>query len=470
MRIDGTTGRMTSDFIPLSLKWRLVAGANLPGFRAAEANADGEWPTAGASPNVAEADSLMRAIAAGATEDELVVVAAGALTTLYHLLAQLTARRLLEVSVEFDGEVLCCLLPRSRDFHLPGEIEMPRRSVLDRFAYLRAGRRGAVLQSPDACCDIVAESATFSALIPRLAATPINRDDLQRHEQRSLLALLVALGFAGDADEPESPSRRVWQFHDRLFHASSQLHDDGVARGATYRFRDRLAPPPAIRPRHHGTEIALPDLGRGIESGRTLLDVMNARRSCRDLEDADLTIAELGEVLGRVGHMAVKRQQDGKEFLARPIPSAGGLQALEFYIATAGCIGLSAGFFHYRSDSHGLTHISRGDNAAKEMLRQCARAWDGPDRLPSMLVVLAVRLPRIAWKYEGIAYRLALLDAGVALQSLYLVATDLGLAGAAVGASDPELFAQASGTKSWEETCVAAFGFGRPRVSKAAQV
>ena len=196
---------MTSDFIPLLLKWRLVAGANLPGFRAAEANADGEWPTAGASPSVAEADSLMRAIAAGATEDELVVVATGALTTLYHLLAQLAARRLLEVSVEFDGEVLCCLLPRSRDFHLPGEIEMPRRIVLDRFAYLRAGRRGAVLQSPDVCCDIVAESATFSALIPRLAATPINRDDLQRREQRSLLALLVALGFAGDADAPEIP-------------------------------------------------------------------------------------------------------------------------------------------------------------------------------------------------------------------------------------------------------------------------
>jgi oxazoline/thiazoline dehydrogenase len=104
------------------------------------------------------------------------------------------------------------------------------------------------------------------------------------------------------------------------------------------------------------------------------------------------------------------------------------------------------------------------------MLRQCARAWDGPDRLPSMLVVLAVRLPRIAWKYEGIAYRLALLDAGFVLQSLYLVATDLGLAGAAVGASDPGLFAQASGTESWEETCVAAFGFGRPRVSKASQV
>jgi len=80
-------------------------------------------------------------------------------------------------------------------------------------------------------------------------------------------------------------------------------------------------------------------------------------------------------------------------------------------------------------------------------------------------VILAARLPRLAWKYEGIAYRLALLDAGVALQSLYLVTTDLGLAAAAVGASDPDLFAQASGMESWDETCVAAFGFGRPRGS-----
>lgn len=456
---------MTVDFAHLSLRWRPAQGAQLPGFRAAEARADTELPTSNASSNVAQADSLMQAIAAGATEDELVVLAAGALTTLYHLLAQLTARRLLEVSVELDGKVLCRLLPRSRDFHPPGEIDLPGRVVLDRFAYLRAGRRGAILQSPDADCDILAESETFSALIARLAAGPIEPNDLQRHEQRSLLALLVALGFAGDADAVESPSRRVWEFHDRLFHAASQLHDDGVARGATHRFRDHLAPLPVIRPRHPGNEITLPDLGPAIESRWTLLQVMKARRSCRDLEQTDLTIAELGEVLGRVGHLAMRRHDDGKEFLTRPIPSAGGLQALEFYVATNGCAGLPAGFFHYRGDIHGLTHLADGDAAANVMLQHCAQAWDRPDQPPSMLVVLAARLPRIAWKYEGIAYRLALLDAGVALQSLYLVTTDLGLAGAAVGASDPELFAQASGMESWEETCVAAFGFGRPRVS-----
>ena len=39
-------------------------------------------------------------------------------------------------------------------------------------------------------------------------------------------------------------------------------------------------------------------------------------------------------------------------------------------------------------------------------------------------------------------------------------ATDLGLNGAASGASKPELFAQATGVSSWEDTSIAEFGFG----------
>lgn len=460
---------MKTAFAPLSLKWRLAPGAKLPGLRSSGEYTDGGWPVADAMLDAVKADHLLQALAVGASEDELVAAAPGALPAIYHLLAQLSARRLLEIVVDVDGEVLCLLLPRRRDFHQPLETELPKRVALDRFAYLRAGRRGAVLELPDARCDIVAESSVVRALIGQLASAPMVLEQLDPREERPLVALLVALGFAGDADAPDTPSRRTWEFHDRLFHAWSQLFDDGVARGATYRFQDRMAAPPAVRPRHQGTEITLPDpQAYGPKGGRTLSDVMSARKSGRDLDGADLSIAELSEVLHRVGRMAIRRHgNDGKEWLARPLPSAGGLQALEFYIATYGCIGLSAGFFHYRSDIHALTRFPDGDAAADEMLRQCARAWDEPDRIPPVLVVLAARLPRIAWKYEGVAYRLALLDAGVALQSLYLVTTDLGLAGAAVGASDPDLFAQASGVESWEETCVAAFGFGRPRASVA---
>ena len=454
---------MERGYAPLALTWRLKPGARLPGLRGgAEITAEGTVPL----PADKGLQCAIQAIADGATEDRLLAIAGEGVASLYHLLARLTARHLLEVTADLAGHTICRLLPRSRSFQLPPGVDVPPRVTLDRFAYLRAGTRGAILQAPHASCDIVAEAPIAGALIVRLAAAAVTSDDQHDPVERALLTLLVALGFARDADASEPPARRTWEFHDRLFHSATQLHDDGVARGATFRFRNALPSPPALRPRHDGTDIVLPE-PRCAETatGHTLRQIMQARRSRRDVDGTGLTVADLGEVLDRVARMtAVSSSRDGMpESLRRPIPSAGALQALEFYLATDGCAGLPAGFFHYRGDTHGLTRLPGGDDAAATLLEQCARAWDQPGRPPPVLVVLAVRLPRLAWKYEGIAYRLALLDAGVALQSLYLVTTDLGLAGAAVGAGDPDLFAQASGTDPWEETCIAAFGLGRPR-------
>ena len=49
------------------------------------------------------------------------------------------------------------------------------------------------------------------------------------------------------------------------------------------------------------------------------------------------------------------------------------------------------------------------------MIADCAMAWAQPEQPPQCLMVVASRVPRLAWKYEAIAYRLSLLDAGVAL-------------------------------------------------------
>lgn len=54
------------------------------------------------------------------------------------------------------------------------------------------------------------------------------------------------------------------------------------------------------------------------------------------------------------------------------------------------------------------------------------------------------------------------MNAGVALQCLYLVAEDMGLNGSAAGSGRPDLFRRATGTNSWDETSIAEFGFGRP--------
>lgn len=81
---------MKSAFAPLSLKWRLAAGAKLPGLRSCADNADGGCPVADATPDAVKADHLLQALAVGATEDELVAATPGALTVIYHPLAQST--------------------------------------------------------------------------------------------------------------------------------------------------------------------------------------------------------------------------------------------------------------------------------------------------------------------------------------------------------------------------------------------
>src|SRR5262249_35406445 len=154
----------------------------------------------------------------------------------------------------------------------PLPARLPARIRLDRFALLRAGARGATLHAPHAPCDIVVEAPEGGTLIVQLAAAPVEASDLTDPVERALLALLVALGCVSAAEADEAPARKCWEFHDASFHCASQLHDDGVARGATYRFGD-WPPPPALRPPYGGTEIALPEPSASRASGRTLRQV-----------------------------------------------------------------------------------------------------------------------------------------------------------------------------------------------------
>jgi oxazoline/thiazoline dehydrogenase len=77
-----------------------------------------------------------------------------------------------------------------------------------------------------------------------------------------------------------------------------------------------------------------------------------------------------------------------------------------------------------------------------------------------VLVILAARFPRLAWKYESIAYSLILKHVGVLYQTMYLAATAMGLAACAVGGGDSDLFCQAAGTQYAAETSVGEFLLG----------
>jgi SagB-type dehydrogenase family enzyme len=79
---------------------------------------------------------------------------------------------------------------------------------------------------------------------------------------------------------------------------------------------------------------------------------------------------------------------------------------------------------------------------------------------PQVLLVLTARFERMAWKYETMAYAAMLKHVGVIFQTLYLVATAMGLAPCALGSGASDLFARATGLDPLVEGSVGEFVLG----------
>jgi len=70
------------------------------------------------------------------------------------------------------------------------------------------------------------------------------------------------------------------------------------------------------------------------------------------------------------------------------------------------------------------------------------------------LLVLAARFQRVQWKYRMVSYALILKHVGVLQQTMYLVATAMGLGACALGGGDADRFAEATGLNYYEEGSV----------------
>jgi SagB-type dehydrogenase family enzyme len=450
---------------PLILRWRLgpaLSLASKAGTELALTLPDGRIVTL--KPSTTGLRDALLALVEGADEARLLALAGGdGGALLHHYVAKLAAGGIVEVSADHGMTPLIRFIPLQIEFSLPQPQDLPQRVMLNRFAYLRRGERGAILQQPDASFEVLIEDEACGRLITGLASGPRDIRSLTGALDHALLALLVSPGFVVDADVEEPPARQSWEFHDRLFHRTTRSHNDRLTRGGTYRFLEQWPAPPAIRPHYPGQRIALP-VPLPSSSSTPLRDVMENRRSRRDMSAQPVSIADISLLLHRVAR--VKEVHSGsqsipQETLLRPYPSAGAIHELEFYLAIRCCDQLNPGFYHYNGQEHTLTLISNAETAAAGMVAQCAASWGQPKQPPHAVVVITSRLPRLAWKYSAIAYRMSLLNAGVAIQSLYLAAADLGLCGSAIGTGNSDLFAQATGASSWEETSIAEFGFGR---------
>jgi SagB-type dehydrogenase family enzyme len=148
------------------------------------------------------------------------------------------------------------------------------------------------------------------------------------------------------------------------------------------------------------------------------------------------------------------------EYTARPYPSAGSAYELELYLNVTRCEGLASGFYHYDADRHALVPIAARAQDIEAQLEAAAYAMDAMG-LPQILLTVAARFDRVAWKYSAIAYSLILKDVGVLLQTLSLAVTEMGLGGCAIGTGNIELFSKMTGLPFHVEGSVGQFALGR---------
>jgi SagB-type dehydrogenase family enzyme len=413
----------------------------------------------------------------------------GVLARCYYYLERLTQRGLLRQAVHADGACLATLVAVSPSFVSgPAQVIAGRRYVLSRFAYLRREGAEAVLESPLASARIILNDCRAAALVGLLAAPATVGELAERvgglkiDAVAGVLALLLRAGMLGEEGaEDRSPALQTWEFHDLLFHARTRRGRFDAPYGGTYRLADRMAPPPALKPAMtgHVHELYRPDLDRLESDDPPLARVQAQRRSIREFDGTrPITDRQLGEFLFRVGRVTACQEREvatphgpvRQDFAARPYPAGGGLYELELYAAIQACDRLDPGLYHYDPAGHRLVRLPGRAPEVAGLIRDAAESVAVPPDTIQVLLIVAARFPRVAWKYESIAYALTLKHVGVLYQTMYLAATAMGLAPCAVGGGDADLFARAVGIDYYAETSVGEFLLGSPRPQPVGRV
>ena len=353
--------------------------------------------------------------------------------------------------------------------------------VLSRFAYLRRRANEMVLESPRA-------GALFKIVNPRIAsvlaslASPQRIGPLRRQDGfpgLELLALLLDCQILFKLDSTRASGMRpeegddnlvLWDFHDLLFHARSTEGRHANPMGGVYPYAGVIAPQPAVRPRWRGKRIDLRKLSTA-EAGAIApaARLLQQRHSTRSFDDRrPITLAELARLLDSTAR--VRSRWRGKldlgetspmiDYAVRPYPSGGASYELELYLAVEKCDGLARGFYHYDAGGHALIAIGVRPHVLEALLKGAEFAMGAP-AAPQILITIAARFGRVSWKYSSLAYALVLKDVGVLMQTLYLMATDMGLGGCAIGSVNIDLFAQMTGIEFHVEGPVGQFALGR---------
>jgi SagB-type dehydrogenase family enzyme len=377
---------------------------------------------------------------------------------------------------------------REARFELP-KLDGLRAIRLSRFAFLRDHAGELVLESPLSHHRVVLHRPLASWVVGALGRTTTIADvaravNIAEPLVTEIVAYLVAAGMVIPAEnasnvtttprfaEDTDPALVTWAPHDLLFHSRSRLgrHDEPV--GARFAGAERVPPLPAVKPLPAGTRFPLfrPDLTAPAAREMSLSQAIEQRRSVRDFAEEGPSADQLGELLYRSARVRSLTQAVGAGLepytvSERPYPSAGSLYELDLYLTVDRSEGLPRGIYHYDPDGHALTLVNERAEHVDELLDN-AMVMIGARRRPPALITMTARMGRLSWVYDSIAYATTLKHVGVLQQTLYLVATVLGLAPCALATGDDEVATAAFGLDYPAEVSVGEFVVGLPSCDK----
>lgn len=354
---------------------------------------------------------------------------------------------------------------------------------LSRFAAIRREGEVLVLESPLATARMELHDRRVTALLhdlarPTPAAVIIGRSKLPAELTSAVLGMLLMGGLVsrvppgGLAPEDAEPGSGMWDPFELAAHHRARHEQPGEAPvGKTFPFVGRFEPLPVLSPPRglERVELPRPDLVALARRDPPLCNVMEARRSQRRQGDVPIGIEALGELLFRTLRVravlpATEADRQGRS--DRPYPSAGACHPLEAYVAVSQCRGLAPGLWHYHPQQHALYRTEVPADLVEALLADAMQA-SGAEAPPQLLLVLSARFGRTAWVYGRLARRFVLQEVGVLFQSVYLVATAMGLAACALGRGSSTRFAKITGLDPRVEASVGEIMLGSAPSSEA---
>ena len=218
-------------------------------------------------------------------------------------------------------------------------------------------------------------------------------------------------------------------------------HNDTIARnraamkstfstGRTQADQEKGVPQPPPFKVCGGERVALTREFTNVIRQNDYLSLLRGRASRRAYKDVPLSLTELAFLLWSA--QGVRSVRTNATF--RVVPSGGARHPLELYLAVKNVAGLEKGLYHYLAQTHELELIRPAADIEKQVVPVLNnQSFTAAAAVTFFLTALPYRSE---WRYTEAAGKLALLDAGHAMQSLCLSAEAAGLGMCAVAAYD----------------------------------